>query len=331
METIKITAFASRPDEQASFERIAAELALDIKHVKQGLSLAVVEEARGSQGVTILGNCDASEKVLEALSSMGIKFVTSRSAGYNNIDLAAAKRLGIRVSNARYSPNCVADFALMLALMVNRRVMVAHKRNIGNDYSLPGIRGQEMKNMTIGVMGTGRIGRTVIKNYSGFGCKILAYDTYQSEEVKSYATYVDLDTLLRESDIITLHMPLTEDTTHIIDSKSIAKMKKGAKLINIAPGELVDTQALIDALKSKQLGGAGLDVLEGELGVYHTANRLSGVANDQIAILKSLENVVMTGHMAFYTDQAVDDMVYCGLNSLVQFLKTGESDCEVTC
>lgn len=330
MDSIKVTAYASRPDEQASFTRLGKQLDLDITYVKGSLSLETVEEARGSQGVTILGNCDASKPVLEALAAMDVKFVASRSAGYNNIDLDAAKRLGIRVSNARYSPNCVADFALMLALMLNRRVLVALKRNIGNDYSLPGIQGQEMKNMTVGVMGTGRIGKTVIDNYSGFGCKILAYDVYQNEAVKGHATYVDLDTLLSESDIISLHMPLTEETYHIINKETLAKTKQGVKIINTARGELIDTQALIDSLKSKHVAGAGLDVLEGELGIYHTDNRIRGIVNDQIAILKSLDNVVATGHMAFYTDQAVDDMVACGLNSLSQFIRTGSCDCEVS-
>ncbi|MFA6844330.1 MAG: D-isomer specific 2-hydroxyacid dehydrogenase family protein [Sphaerochaetaceae bacterium] len=328
---LHITAFAARPDEQASFARLEKELNLSIKYVKSNLGKDVVSEAQGSEGVTILGNCDASAPVLEELAKLGVKFIASRSAGYNNIDLEAAKRLGMRVSNARYSPHCVADFAVMLALMVNRRVMVALKRNIGNDYSLPGIQGQEMENMTVGVMGTGRIGRTVISNLSGFGCKILAYDTFQSEEVRSKATYVDLDTLLSESDIITLHMPLTEETRHIINKDTIAKMKTGVKLINTARGELVDTSALIEGLKSKKIAGAGLDVLEGELGVYHTDHRLDGVANDQIAILKSLSNVVVTGHMAFYTDQAVDDMVSCGLTSLSDFIRKGAAACEITC
>ncbi|AEV30071.1 lactate dehydrogenase-like oxidoreductase [Sphaerochaeta pleomorpha str. Grapes] len=330
MDTVKVTAYASRPDEQASFIRLGKQLDLDIKYVKGNLSFETAEEASGSQGVTILGNCDASEPVLEALAAMGVKFVASRSAGFNNIDLVAAKRLGIRVSNARYSPNCVADFALMLALMVNRRVMVALKRNVGNDYSLPGIQGQEMKNMTIGVMGTGRIGKTVIDNYSGFGCKILAYDTYQNDAVKERATYVDLDTLLSESDIISLHMPLNDETYHIINKETLAKTKQGVKIINTARGELVDTQALIDSLKAKHVAGAGLDVLEGELGIYHTDNRLCGIANDHIAILKSLDNVVATGHMAFYTDQAVDDMVACGLSSLSQFIRTSCCDCEIS-
>jgi len=328
-EKFKITAFASRPDEKGSFDLFEDKLNLDIKHVSSSLSLDVVEQAKGSLGVTVLGNCDCSRPVLEALSKLGIKYLASRSAGYNNIDVEAAKSLGIKISNAQYSPNCVADFAIMLALMLNRKVLTGLKRNIANDFSLPGLQGHEMKNMTVGVIGTGRIGRAVIKNYSGFGCKIIGYDLYQNEEIKKYMTYVDLDYLLENSDIITLHTPLFDSTYHMINKESIAKMKKGVKIINTARGELIDTDALIEGLKSKQIGAAGLDVLESERGIFHTDCRLKGVDNDHIAILKSLDNVVLTNHFAFYTDQAVEDMVYCGLNSLYQFITTGTADFEI--
>lgn len=329
-EKIKITAFASRSDERSSFDLYEKEFNLDIKHVNKQLSLSVVEEAKGSQAVTILGNCDASRPVLKALSEIGVKYVASRSAGYNNIDVEAAKEFGIKISNAKYSPNCVADFAVMLALMLNRKVETALKRHVGNDYSLPGLMGHEMRNMTVGVIGTGRIGQTVIKNYSGFGCKIIGYDVYQNEEMKKYMTYVDLDTLFKTSDIITLHTPLFDSTYHIINEENIAKMKDGVKIINTARGELIDTPSLITALKSGKVGAAGLDVLEGEKGVFHCDHRFDGITNDQIAILKSLNNVVLTSHFAFYTDQAVKDMVYCGLYSLYQFMTTGSADFEIT-
>ncbi|MCY1152596.1 MAG: D-isomer specific 2-hydroxyacid dehydrogenase family protein [Sphaerochaetaceae bacterium] len=328
-EKYKITAFASRPDERVSFDLFEEKLNLDIKHVSSQLSLDVVEQAKGSVGVTVLGNCDCSKPVLEELSKMGIKFLASRSAGYNNIDVEAAKSLGIQISNAQYSPNCVADFAIMLALMLNRKVVTVLKRNVANDFSLPGVQGHEMKNMTVGVIGTGRIGQAVIKNYSGFGCKILGYDLYENEEMKNYITYVDLDYLLENSDIITLHTPLFDSTYHMINKDSIAKMKKGVKIINTARGELIDTDALIEGLKSRHIGAAGLDVLESEKGIFHTDCRMKGMYNEQIAILKAFDNVVLTNHVAFYTDQAVEDMVYCGLNSLYQFITTGTADFEI--
>ncbi|MGD1823164.1 MAG: D-isomer specific 2-hydroxyacid dehydrogenase family protein [Pleomorphochaeta sp.] len=328
-EKYKITAFASRPDERGSFDLFEEKLNLDINHVSNQLSLDVVSQAKGSIGVTVLGNCDCSRPVLEELSKLGVKFLASRSAGYNNIDVEAAKDLGIKISNSQYSPNCVADFAIMLALMLNRKVITGLKRNIANDYSLPGLQGHEMKNMTVGVIGTGRIGQAVIKNYSGFGCKIIGYDLYENEEMKKYISYVDLDYLLENSDIITLHTPLFDSTYHMINKESISKMKKGVKIINTARGELVDTEALIEGLKTKHIGAAGLDVLESEKGIFHTDCRLKGMVNEQISILKSLDNVVLTNHFAFYTDQAVEDMVYCGLNSLYQFITTGTADFQI--
>jgi D-lactate dehydrogenase len=328
-EKIKITAFASRKDERVSFDLFEEKLNLDINHVSESLSLDVVDQAAGSEGITILGNCNCKKPVLEALSKLGVKYVASRSVGYNNIDMVAAKELNIKVSNSLYSPNSVAEFAIMLGLMVNRKVVAGLKRNICNDFSFMGLQGHEMKNMTVGVIGTGRIGQTVIKGYSGFGCKIIGYDIYENEDMKKYMTYVDLDYLLKNSDIITLHTPLFDSTYHMINKESIAKMKKGVKIINTARGELIDTKALIEGLKSEQIGAAGLDVLESEYGIFHSDCRMKGIVNEEIAFLKAQENVVLTGHFAFYTDQAVEDMVHCGVNSLSQFITTGTADFEI--
>lgn len=326
---MKVIAFACRPDEQVGFDRFTKELNIDVTYVKESLSPQNVHLCEGFEAVTILGNCNAKREVLEQLKALGVKYLASRSAGYNNIDVEAAKELGIRISNATYSPNCVADFAVMLALMVNRRVGDALKRHQAHDYSLPGLMGQELRNQTVGVIGTGRIGQSVVKNFSGFGCKILGYDLYENAEMKSYLEYVDLDTLLKQSDIITLHTPLFESNYHLINKESIAKMKDGVKIINTARGELIQTDDLIEGLKSGKIGGAGLDVLESELGIFHSDCRLSGVKNDHLAILNQLQNVVMTSHFAFYTDQAVIDMVECGLRSLYDFMTTNESRWEI--
>lgn len=326
---MKIIAFASRPDEKPSFDKFSKELNLEIKHVQQMLSLDTVDEAQGYDGVAILGNCDASREVLKKLSEYNIRYLASRSTGYNNIDLAAAKEFNIKISNAAYSPNCVADFAVMLTLMLNRRVKNALARNACDDYSLPMLMGCEMKNLTIGVIGSGRIGTTVIKNFSGFNCKIITYDVVKNPEAEKYAVYVDLEELFKTADVITLHTPLFESTRHIINEKSIAMMKNGVKIINTARGELIDTDALIQGLKSKKIGGAGLDVLEGELGIFHKDHRFDGIHNDNIAVLKQMQNVIVTGHYAFYTDQAVSDMVECGLRSLHSFLTTGASSREI--
>ncbi|WP_315116966.1 D-isomer specific 2-hydroxyacid dehydrogenase family protein [uncultured Clostridium sp.] len=327
---MKIIAYAYRPDETLAFEKFSKELNLDVTYVKECLSPENAHLAEGIEAVAILGNCNAKREVLEKLSKCGVKYLASRSAGYNNIDLNAAKELGIRVSNATYSPNSVADFATMLALMLNRRVIESIKRGQGHDYTLGGLMGNEFRNQTIGVIGTGRIGQTVIKNFSGFGCKILAYDLYPNEEMKKYVEYVDLDTLLGKADIITLHAPLFESNYHLINKETIAKMKDGVKIINTARGELIDTFDLIDGLKNGKIGGAGLDVIENELGIFHSDCRFKAINHDGLAILKGLPNVILTPHCAFYTDQAVSDMVECGLRSLHSFLVNGNSSWEIS-
>lgn len=326
---MKIIAYACRPDEAIAFDKYSKELNLDITYIKESLSSENAHLAEGFEAVTILGNCNAKREVLEKLNTLGVKYLASRSAGYNNIDVKAAKELGIKISNATYSPNSVADFAVMLALMLNRRVLQSIKRNQGQDYSLAGLMGNEMHNQVVGVIGTGRIGQSVIKNFSGFGCKILAYDIYPNEDMKKYVEYVDLDTLLSQSDIITLHAPLFESNYHLINKETIAKMKDGVKIVNTARGELINTDDLIDGLKSGKIAGAGLDVIENELGIFHNDCRLKTINHDKLAIIKSLPNVITTGHLAFYTDQAVSDMVECGLRSLHSFLLNDNSPSEI--
>ncbi len=326
---MKIIAYAARPDEMPGFNHFTTELNLEITYVNQGLSLENAALTKGFEGVTILGNCTANKDVLEVLAANGVKFLASRSAGYNNIDVHAAKELGIRISNATYSPNSVAEFAVMLMLMLNRRVGAAMRRYVGDDYSLPGLMGKEIRNQTVGVIGTGRIGQTVIKNLSGFGCKILAFDLYPNEEMKQYVTYVSLETLFEQADVITLHAPLFDSNYHLINEKTIALMKTGVHIINTARGELINTADLIVGLESGKIGGAALDVLEDELGIFHSDCRVKGVNHHELAILKQKNNVIMTNHYAFYTDQAVFDMVECGLKSLVEFMTTGESQWEI--
>lgn len=327
---MKVIAYAYRPDEAIAFERFSKELNLDITYVKECLSPENAHLAEGIEAVTILGNCNARRESLERLSKCGVKYLSSRSAGYNNIDLEAAKEFGIKVSNAQYSPNSVADFATMLALMLNRRVIQSIKRSASQDYSLVGLMGNELHNQVVGVIGTGRIGQAVIKNFSGFGPKILAYDLYPNEDMKKYVEYVDLDTLLEKADIITLHAPLFESNYHLINKETIAKMKDGVKIVNTARGELIHTFDLIDGLKSGKIGGAALDVIEGEVGIYHNDCRFKTINHDEMAILRNLPNVVLTSHFAFYTDQAVSDMVECGLRSLYLFLTKGNSPWEIT-
>ncbi len=325
----KIIAFAVRPDEFQAFERFAQAMNLDIQIVRESLSLDNVELTQGYEAVTFLGNCDLSKDVLNILKNQGVKYLASRSAGYNNVDMNAVKELGLRFSNASYSPHCVADFAVMMILMSIRKMKTIMKRVKNNDYSLPGLQGKEMHNLTIGVIGTGRIGQVTARNLSGFGGKIIGYDVYENDSIKDVLEYVSLDKLLKEADVITLHAPLFESTQHIINEENLQKTKKGVVIVNCARGELIDTSALIKYIDNGHIGAVGLDVLEGELGIFHVDHRLNHVANHELTLLQGYKNVTVSPHASFYTDQAVSDMVEVGLTSLDSFIKNGESSYEI--
>ncbi|MFV0255572.1 MAG: D-isomer specific 2-hydroxyacid dehydrogenase family protein [Erysipelotrichaceae bacterium] len=326
---MKIIAYAVRADEEAAFSRFASELNLEVTTVAKSLSAKNVDLAKGYDGVCFLGNCNIDAEVLGALKIMGIKYLASRSAGYNNVDLISAAANNIRFSNATYSPNCVSDFAIMLILMSIRKVKTMLKRNEAHDFSLAGLQGKEMHNLTFGIIGTGRIGAQTARSLSGFGGKILAYDLYPNKELNTILNYVDLDTLFKQADVITLHAPLTSDTKYLINSESLAKCKEGVVIVNCARAELIDSQALITAIDSGHVGAAALDVFAHEVGIVHHDLRMQLVNNHDLAILQHHKNVIITPHSAFYTDQAVSDMVEVALKSLKAFFDTNESPWEI--
>ncbi|MCD7807595.1 MAG: NAD(P)-binding domain-containing protein [Lachnospiraceae bacterium] len=233
-----------------------------------------------------------------------------------------AKKIGLPVCNAAYGPNGVAEYTVMLMLLCIRHYKAALWRMQVNDYSLGGLYGRELKNLTVGILGTGRIGTQVAQILSGFGCRVLGYDVYQGK-ASQWLTYTDLDTVYRESDIITVHLNLNEKTRHMINRESIQKMKPGVILINCARGALMDTDALIEGIEQKKLGGLGLDCFEHEEGIYHQNRRDDIISNRSMAYLRQFPNVVMTQHMAFFTDAAVYDMVRCGVEGILSVLETG--------
>lgn len=295
-------------DEAEFFTKFSKIYNVSLGICRQPPSLDNVHLAEGYSYVSIItSKIDAD--LMAAFSKIGVKVISTRTIGYDHIDLEAAKALGVGVSNATYSPYCVADYTIMLMLMTIRKMKRIMQRGMINDFSLDGNQGQELHNFTVGVIGTGKIGETVIKQLSGFGCKILAYDLYQKDSVKAYAEYTDLDTLLRSSNMITLHTPLTDDNYHLINQEAIDKMPQGTMIINTARGGLIDTKALIANLENGKLGGAGLDVIEDEFGLYYFDRKSDVFLKNDLYILRSLPNVVITHHMAFYSDQATSDMV----------------------
>lgn len=324
-----IAAYEVRGDEQADFRYWEEKLGLTIRYYTEPLSKENLSTAEGCDAITILGHSHMNQEVLDGMKAMGISFLATRTIGYNHIDLEYAKKIGVRVSNSHYAPNGVAEYTIMLILMSLRHYKQALYRGNVNDYSLQGLQGKELRNLTVGIVGTGKIGYQVIENLQGFGCRILAYDTFQRNDIKEKAKYVNLETLYKECDIISLHTPLLDSTYHMIDKEVLAKMKNGVVLINCARGELMNIPDIIEGVESTKIGALGLDVFEKEDGIYHEDRRTDIISNRDMAYLRQFPNVTMTQHMAFYTDAAVSSMVEGAILSLDSFYRTGNSGYEI--
>lgn len=324
----KITAYSCRKDELDFFAQFGKKYNAQITLHTEPPTPETAGLAAGSACVSMI-TTPMTEPLLEKFKNLGVGFISTRSIGYDHIDIAAAKKLGIRIGNVSYSTDSVADYAVMLILMATRKIKAILNKSAAQDYSLKGVQGRELHNMTVGVAGTGRIGSTVIRRLSTFGCRILAYDLYENEEVKQYAEYVPLEKFLVQSDLVTLHMPATKDNRHFLDRDAFARMKDGVFLVNTARGALVDTAAFIDAVESGKVAGAALDVVEHETGLYYNDLKCRVIANRELAVLRSFPNVLITPHTAFYTDQAVSDMVENSVRSCVQFARGEENPWEV--
>lgn len=324
-EKMKVFVYSCRTfDEEPYFIQFAKDLQIEIGISHDTPTLENADLARGYDAVSVI-TTKVDAALVERFHELGVKMISTRTIGYDHVDIEKAKELGMHVGNATYSPNCVADYTVMLMLMSIRKMKRIMERAQINDFSLPGIQGGELPNLTVGVIGTGRIGQAVIRNLSGFGCKLYAYDLYENEFVKQYAQYVPLEELYRNCDIITLHMPLTSENHHMIDADAIARMKDGVVLINTARGGLIDTKAMIAAIENGKVGAAGLDVIEDEFGMYYFDRKSDIMSKRDLYILRGFPNVIVTPHMAFYTNQAISDMVKHSLMSCV-LEEQGEKD-----
>ncbi|MCI2046260.1 MAG: D-isomer specific 2-hydroxyacid dehydrogenase family protein [Faecalibacterium sp.] len=322
---MKIMFYALRPfDELAYCRKFAKQYGIDFAYTPEYPTPENVELAAGCDAVSTTP-CDMGAAMLDRFAALGVKYISCRSIGYDHVDLQHAKALGLRVSNVGYTPNGVANYAIMLMLMCARRAVHILKRAEVQDYSLKGKMGRDISSLTVGVIGTGRIGRTVIEHLSGFGCRILAYDLYPNDAVKQHAEYVDLDTLFAQSDIITLHTNATAENHHLINAAALAKMKDGVILINTARGKLIDSDALIAELNSGKVGAAGLDVIEHENGLYYYNRSGEVLENAELSILRSYPNVILSPHTAFYTDEDVESMVQGCFESVDCFAKGKET------
>ena len=326
---MKVAVYNLRPfDEKEWFDKYSKELGIEIVSSPDAPNMANADLTRGCTCVDIITS-PINRSLMAAFAQNGVKYIVTRTIGYDHIDLAAAKEFGIHVGNAPYGPNGVADYAVMLLLMSIRRMKRIMQRTNMQDYTLHGIQGKELKDLTVGVIGTGRIGRTVISDLSGFGCKIIAYDLYENDDVKKYADYVSLEEIWKQADVITLHTPLTEESHHLINKETIAKMKDGVVIINTARGGLIDPEALITAVESGKIGAAGLDVVEKEFGLYYYDHKNDILDNRELAILRSFPNVTVSHHMAFYTDNEVKTVIRDSLTGCKLFMEGKENPWEV--
>lgn len=322
---MQVTVFGCRPyDELPEFQARAEELGLKLVVTSERPSLDNVHFVEGSTCVDIL-TTPIDRELLQAFYDKGVRYLVTRCIGYDHIDVAATKEIGITVANTPYGPSGVADYAVMLILMCIRKMGEIMARNVVQDYTLKGMLGRELHNLTVGVVGTGRIGLNVIKNLSGFGCKIICYDLYQNKAAEEYATYVTLEELLEQSDVITLHAPLTDENFHMIDAAAMEKMKKGVVIVNTGRGSLIDTAALCDYIENGKIGSAALDVVENEFDMYYYDRKGDVLPNRELNLFRSYPNVIVSHHMAFFTLNYLKTIVGDSLKGCKAFM-TGEEN-----
>ncbi len=326
---MKVIAYSVRDfDEEAWFAKYEKELGIQVVRCPEKPTLENAHLALGCQCVDIL-TTPVDRALMEKFKEYGVGYLTTRTIGYDHIDLEAARDCGIHVGNAPYGPEGVAEYAVMLILMSIRKMKRILERTNIQDYTLKGIQGRELSDLTVGVIGTGRIGRTVIRNLSGFGCRILAYDLYENEAVKAQAEYVPLEQIWQQADVITLHTPLTEENHHLICKETLDKMKDGVVIVNTARGGLIDSEAFITAVEEGKVGAAGLDVVENEFDLYYYDRKSDVLHNRELAILRGFPNVTVTHHMAFYTDNFGKTVIGDSLKSCKLFMEGKENPWEV--
>lgn len=304
---MRLALYSSKPYDRDSFSRANTAHGYHLHCLDVRLDAETAPLAAGHEVVCAFVNDDLSARVLECLAEGGTRLIALRSAGYNHVDLEAAQRLGLSVVRVpAYSPHAVAEHAVALILALNRRIHRAFNRTREGDFSLHGLTGFDLCGKTVGVVGAGQIGAVFVRIMLGFGCKVLAVDPRRDARLEALgADYVALETLLEQSDILSLHCPLTAATRHLIDHTSLARMKRGAMLINTGRGALVDTPALIKALKSGQLGYLGIDVYEEEAELFFEDRSDQPLQDDVLARLLTFPNVIVTAHQAFLTHEAL--------------------------
>ncbi|WP_329126937.1 D-isomer specific 2-hydroxyacid dehydrogenase family protein [Streptomyces sp. NBC_01465] len=318
-ETTRITMYGCGPDEAVLFRELAPSFGIQPAITDAPVSEANTELATGSRCISVGHKTPITHATLRALGGAGVGYISTRSIGYNHIDVEYAESIGIFVENVSYSPDSVADYTLMLMLMAVRDAKDIVRRTDMHDYRLSDARGRELRDLTVGVIGTGRIGAAVMDRLRGFGCRILAHDNRPVDRPGAAVELVSLDELLRRSDLVTLHAPLTAQTHHLLNRQRLSQLKNGALIVNTARGALIDTEALVQQLENGRLGGAALDVVEGEEGIFYADCRDKPIESKGLLRLQELPNALISPHTAYYTDHALRDTVENSLTNCLTF------------
>jgi D-lactate dehydrogenase len=316
-----ISFFDARPYDRHSFDAVNEEFGFNIKYYDSHLNADTAVLCRDSQAACIFVNDTADKDVIDRMYEQGVRVLALRCAGYNNVDLVAAYDRMAVVRVPAYSPYAVAEHATALILALNRKTHRAYYRTRENNFNINGLMGFDLHGKTVGVVGTGKIGQVFIGIMRGFGMDVVAFDPFPKEETASKlgCRYVDLDELYRVSDVISLHCPLTPENVHMINDEAIEKMKTGVMLINTGRGQLIDTRALVEGLKNRKIGGAGLDVYEEEDKYFFEDLSSEIVQDDVLARLLSFPNVLVTSHQAFFTHEAMSAIAHTTLENLREF------------
>ncbi len=320
---MKILFFDTKSYDKESFDKQAVNYpGIEIEYLKTDLAPKTAPLAKGYDGVCAFVSSDVGTKTIEALHEAGVKLILMRCAGFNNVDLEKAKEYGMKVMRVPgYSPEAVAEHAMTLALAVNRRIHKAYVKVRENDFSLGGLMGFNFYQKTAGIVGTGKIGAAMARICRGFGMKVIAYDVYENPSLKDFVTYVTLDELLAQSDLISLHCPLMDSTYHLINKDTIAKMKDGVILVNTSRGGLVKTNDLIDGIRARKFFGVGLDVYEEETKNVFEDRSDEILEHSTTARLLSFPNVMITSHQGFFTQEALEAISRTTLDNAVAFEK----------
>ena len=327
-DKVKVAFFDAKDYDIKSFEEASTDSRIKIKFFETKLDEDTVKLAKGYDVVCVFVNDTVNEKVVNALVKKGVKLIALRCAGFNNVDIkAAAGKIGV-VRVPAYSPYAVAEHAMALLLTSTRRIHKSYIRTKDFNFSLNGLMGFDLHGKTVGVVGTGKIGRVFIDICRGFGMKVIAYDKFPAKDADF--EYVDINEIWKKSDIISFHCPLTEETYHMVDAKSIKKMKKGVVLLNTSRGALIDAEALLSGIRSRHIGAACLDVYEEEADVFFEDRSGHIFEDDTLARLISMPNVIVTSHQAFLTNEALTNIANTTLGNIEEYLKTGKCANEVT-